>query len=338
MDAMPRFRITAWPDRPLPHPHLDRLYERVALVDGALIGTLHEEPPAVRALRSQLFDAIERDAGEDELQALAARLAAHPKTTPSIPDAGETYLRLASVDLKDEQQILAFANSYGLLDARRAGMDPHPDLAYYGFVLEPGSKERIAAMEQERDELEARLAAADQLGSLGSLHETLTEFRFAASAIKDLVTAWRVVSGQIPQGDAQWVSEVWEDGRTSGPRLNSDPWEPGGPQRLLSGYLSDAMSVFTPTISFEASMPAEPGESPPLYCVLCLELFNHILDNAAYRTCANETCGRLFVRQQGRSEHGQHRASGVLYCSHSCARAQANRAYRRRRRSGRPDS
>ena len=38
-----------------------------------------------------------------------------------------------------------------------------------------------------------------------------------------------------------------------------------------------------------------------LYSFCCLELFNHIAENAAYQRCANETCGRLFVRQRGRS-------------------------------------
>jgi len=56
-----------------------------------------------------------------------------------------------------------------------------------------------------------------------------------------------------------------------------------------------------------------------------MELFNHIVEDARYLHCANTNCGRLFVRQQGRAQRGQHRTSGVKYCSPRCARAQAKR-------------
>ena len=60
--------------------------------------------------------------------------------------------------------------------------------------------------------------------------------------------------------------------------------------------------------------------------------YNHIVERAAYLTCANEPCGRTFVRQEGRAEHGQYRTKGVKYCSATCARAQAQRELRRRKR------
>ena len=73
-----------------------------------------------------------------------------------------------------------------------------------------------------------------------------------------------------------------------------------------------------------------------LYSILCLELFNHMAEASEYRVCANETCGRFFVRQSGRALHGQHRSKGVKYCSAECAKAQAQRQYRRRNRKRRP--
>jgi hypothetical protein len=64
-----------------------------------------------------------------------------------------------------------------------------------------------------------------------------------------------------------------------------------------------------------------------------LQLYNHLVEKAEFRQCANEPCGKTFVRQRGRAEFGQHRTSGILYCSRDCARAQAQRQLRRRRKA-----
>jgi hypothetical protein len=75
---------------------------------------------------------------------------------------------------------------------------------------------------------------------------------------------------------------------------------------------------------------------PHLNAALCLQALLFVSDAVPARQCANETCPQWFTRQQGRSKYGQRRTSGVLYCSASCAKAQAQRDYRRRqRRSGR---
>jgi hypothetical protein len=65
--------------------------------------------------------------------------------------------------------------------------------------------------------------------------------------------------------------------------------------------------------------------------ICALELFNHIVSGEVYRRCQNENCGRLFVRQYGRAEHGMTRRKGVMYCSASCARAAVQREHRRRK-------
>lgn len=71
-----------------------------------------------------------------------------------------------------------------------------------------------------------------------------------------------------------------------------------------------------------------------LYSALCLQLVGLLEADPVLLICANETCKRTFARQQGRSEKGIHRSSGVLYCSASCARAQKQREYRRRNKEG----
>jgi len=69
---------------------------------------------------------------------------------------------------------------------------------------------------------------------------------------------------------------------------------------------------------------------PRILTAMCIQALRFIAIGAPASRCANESCGRFFTRQRGRSTYGQSRGSGVLYCSAGCARAQAQRAYRRR--------
>ncbi len=78
------------------------------------------------------------------------------------------------------------------------------------------------------------------------------------------------------------------------------------------------------------------GPRVHLFNGLSLQVFNLMVEAIPPLQCLNETCGRWFVRQHGRAEQGQYRVEGVKYCSASCARAQAQREYKRRKRQERP--
>jgi hypothetical protein len=75
-----------------------------------------------------------------------------------------------------------------------------------------------------------------------------------------------------------------------------------------------------------------------LYSVAMLQLVNDLAEEVPYLRCANETCGRLFARQRGRTTYGGNRMRGVMYCSNTCARAQYQREKRRRDRAVRKGS
>ena len=75
------------------------------------------------------------------------------------------------------------------------------------------------------------------------------------------------------------------------------------------------------------------GPEHDLVDALCLQLLQLMHDELPVRECANERCDQFFVRQRGRSNHGQYRTRGTKYCSGECANAQAQRQSRRRKRA-----
>jgi hypothetical protein len=83
-----------------------------------------------------------------------------------------------------------------------------------------------------------------------------------------------------------------------------------------------------------ATNPEAPEELATIYGACCLQIYNHIAEGATYKRCANESCRQVFVRQRGRSAQGQRRTEGVRFCSRECARAQAQRELRRRKKYG----
>lgn len=332
-DEIQQFRITTWPAAPLPLPHPFFVDSFGALVDdgGEVVDLQRKEWSEAELIQRHgegVRSLIEASKSLDPDGIL--RGAQEPEYLAQGLSFGEVYLELNAVDLEDDDAIVAFCRKYGTLGIHNrvwtATFEGH---RIFGFPGVPGFDDFAApALDEQRDEL---------IGE-SSPRETLSEFLWGAQCVRDMTTAWKIESGQLSAEDAEWVAPCWMETVPDG---EYSFW--ASSYFALSRGMQSGLAPFGPTVHWEGGdqkpRPGFGGAHPshrdahlPLYAVLCLELFNHICEGATYRLCANETCGRQFVRQHGRAAHGQHRSQGVMYCSARCARAQAQRRYRLRKR------
>jgi hypothetical protein len=158
--------------------------------------------------------------------------------------------------------------------------------------------------------------------------ETLAEFRFGANCLFDLFVAWQILTRGWKTERMLWRSLEQFGGAATVLANDGQQWDQLA--LFLSRVLTGGLALFPPRV---AAGPVDAQPDRPLFAICCLELYNHIVEDAAPRLCMNVTCNRLFVRQKGRAEHGQHRSEGVKYCSKQCARTQAQRDFRQRKKS-----
>lgn len=267
---------------------------------------------------------------------------------------GETYLHLADLDLDDVDDVLDFVSTFGVLDVRALDAPrierqwfsvaaPRSTLFralrhYPGF----GDGQRSSSFdEQLLAPTFAACKAEREAAPVWIISETLTEFRWAARALRDLRTAWSCLrAGADPR------KAVWENPRMPS-RGDSVELAVSVTASFFELTMSDALEGFSPRLwlrdgakrrAFHGA-PSDPGPADcTLFETLVLELFRHVAEGASYKRCANESCAQLFVRQEGGAAHGQSRMTGVLYCSRRCAKAVAQRRLRRRQLERQPRS
>lgn len=139
-----------------------------------------------------------------------------------------------------------------------------------------------------------------------ALRGSPVESAWSAYVITDESTAWRFAADALSVGLRECAPTV----RVVPPKQ----WPKGFGSRL--------------GVDFDPESPRHRGD---LYSALCVQMFNTISEQPTVRFCANQTCGRLFFKQVGGAQHGQYRTGGLRFCSPSCARAETQREYRRRK-------
>ena len=271
-----------------------------------------------------------------------------------LPD--ELYLReLRDLDLYDEVELAHFLGRYGWFCKPDWRSLPARFTHSGGLVqnLRPevlrGLSQRFSHEGEQLGPLHPYLAAIDGLIVLVNA-EIRTR---GASVIWESTNAYR---GLIHVGELRVHAEflrnavlVW-DALSSGHGLKDlpDRWEGpfGLPQLLAQGWpLDEAAPLFLQEtlnaaladfhVRLLISAPdAELGEPEvTTYEAMALQLFNDVAAKTPYQRCANEKCGRLFLRQRGRAKYGQHRRLGTIYCSEKCLNAKKQRNFNERERA-----
>jgi hypothetical protein len=265
-------------------------------------------------------------------------------------DRREIYLKLYSVDLADPSAIVAFASSYGTPSGAfiQSALSGH---SWFNGLFDANADLQLLQEVHRRDpSLRRRMEPGEPEWELIDV-VTLDSIRFATRLLSDLTDAWRLASLD-PTFDSEnhrWRLPYRLDGEIADNRFFA--------MQLLESGLTPLVAGFRPYISGTTVPEGEDDEEheavqaapnggvfleaarsmrPTHLAEFCaLELFNHIVQAETYRICQNENCSRVFVLQYGRESHGMSKREGVMYCSASCAQAQASRSYRRRQKAKR---
>lgn len=285
----------------------------------------------------------------------APDVAVDPPELIEIPE--EFYLReLNDLDINDDEAIKEFFGDFGVMlfgdfsHAHETRPYLRPPFKSPGrasrYIWETPLLGDYAALRLwEAGVVEDFLARFDEIYQGDPFPcELVDEQKVAIAWIRDLARLWI----QFREDGLEEPPDRWE----SGPFGIKKPRTKEACIEALTSGITAALQpmtrylfmtfgeAFTPD-EMEAPPRAEPWKQPfaypqpPVYSLIVYQLYEHMTENAEYRTCQNETCRRLFVRQvNGAGEKVRSRTEGLLYCSKRCAQVQAQRDYRKRKREG----
>jgi hypothetical protein len=255
-----------------------------------------------------------------------------PPESLEIP--AELFLRqLLALDPSSPEEILQFANQYGVIDLTPLGTpaieglgllrkwykhppdQPFPVTPLIDHYGPEGDRRRetfgdLAALRLVEAESQS---VDDPPGSHRHLHALL---EVSAKTMQSLVNQWLgLFEAASPASAWTWLSE------TPGP----------GNEECLSifeGLMNWLLEPFAPRV--EVATPTTQGSPPALAAVIARQLFNAIEEGRPPKTCPR--CGTRFIRHEGRDQHGQNRLEGVKFCSRKCGKAATEKARRDRLR------
>lgn len=250
----------------------------------------------------------------------------------------DTYLREArDVDFADVDELADFGARFGIL-----GWWPWPELpkAVVGRSGDgvPALSDLFKACREQRFQQWGEPVADDgahdvPLGFYGTIH--VDEVRLYLSHIRDIVSLWRCVRGEIGLADvaAEWKTRVW-----------LPPAKLDLAAMMLADMINPALVTQSLRVEVVDSADLDILQPPGFrwgrphantYQALCSQLRNDIAMNSDYYICGSEVCGRLFSRQRRDDTEtvAQHRA-GSRYCSITCRDRQKQLEHRRRQSAG----
>lgn len=229
-----------------------------------------------------------------------------PEFAQPLPD--EFYLReMATFDFESEdvEAVAEIVKTYGL--------PFESDYQEWNGEYFAWEQRSIAASERERYQGDASVAIKNPGMSL-HIVEAQTHF----DAIRFIREAWIECSETGSMAEYSAIYRVTEEET----------------RREFLAVLNKGLRL----AHARAINPEAPEEPATIYGACCLQLYNHIAEKARFKRCANESCRQVFVRQRGRASSGQYRTEGVRFCTRECARAQAQRELRRRKKYGDVDA
>lgn len=218
-------------------------------------------------------------------------------TAEAVDLPEELYLRgLLALDLDSDDEVFAFMAEYGVV--------LHELHKLFGLWLPD----------------EVRQASQEATVQTFSIEVSRWTLRY----LRILVRHW-IAAVEDADISAAWAAE--------GLKIGNEQATWHGWSNLLSSFLTP-FHVRVQVVVPGAEQPPPPWVT--LDQALALQLSNAISEDLPLRRCANETCGRAYVRQQGRARYAAdnrslHHTTGTRYCSHNCAKAQSERERRRRR-------